>query len=92
MFSLLGLVLVLRGSRVVVEHHHKQMVTHPNNVSKRDAKFIDIHWFFNDIHVFFWFILPTYFGLFLPGPPEQQQINLAWPYVGQPKWLLSLAT
>ena len=50
MFSLLGLVLVLRGSRVVVEHHHQQMVTHQNNFQTRVAKLI----------MFFCIILPTY--------------------------------
>ena len=40
MFSLLGLVLKLRGSRVVVEHHHQQMVTHPNNFQTKDAKLL----------------------------------------------------
>ena len=62
-----------------MEHHHQQMVTHPNNFQTKDAKFIDIHWVFNDIHVFFvLFCLPTC-PTFPPGS-EQQQINLAWPY------------
>ena len=76
MFSLLGLVLVLRGSRVVMEHHHQQMATHPNNFQEEMPNLLG---FFNDIHVFFvLFWLPTY-PTFPPGPPEQQQINLAWP-------------
>ena len=49
--------------------------------NSRDAKFIDIRWVFNDIHVFFVLIcLPTC-PTFPPGSPEQQQINLAWPYL-----------
>ena len=46
MFSLLGLVLVLRGSRVVVEHHHQQMATHPNNFQEEMPNLLMIFMFF----------------------------------------------
>ena len=58
MFSLLGLVLVLRGSRVVMEHHHQQMATHPNNFQEEMPNllgFLMIFMFF----LFYFAYLPT---------------------------------
>ena len=56
-----------------MEHHHQQIVT----ICKQEMS--NLLGFFNDIHVFlFYFAYLPALPFHLHGPPEQQQINLAW--------------